>query len=44
MVGEVYMTEEIWVNSTEGAEITGYHRDHVQELARKTGKNRKLSA
>jgi hypothetical protein len=32
------MTEEIWVNSTEGAEITGYHRDHVQELARNNWK------
>lgn len=26
--------EEIWVNVREGAEITGYHRDHVQRLAR----------
>lgn len=29
------MTEEAeWVRVTEAAEITGYHRDHVQELAR----------
>jgi hypothetical protein len=26
--------EEIWVSTGEGAEITGYHRDHVQKLAR----------
>jgi hypothetical protein len=26
--------EETWVNTTEGAEITGYHRDYVQRLAR----------
>lgn len=26
--------EEIWVSATEGSEITGYHRDHVQRLAR----------
>lgn len=28
------MSKEIWVNVTEGAEITGYNRDHVQKLAR----------
>jgi hypothetical protein len=26
--------EEIWVNVTEGAAITGYHPDHVRKLAR----------
>jgi hypothetical protein len=26
--------EEIWVNVAEGAEITGYHPDHVRRLAR----------
>ena len=26
--------EEIWVSTGEGAEITGYNRDHVQKLAR----------
>jgi len=26
--------EEIWVSATEGGEITGYHRDYVQRLAR----------
>jgi hypothetical protein len=26
--------EEIWVNVTEGTEITGYNRDHVLKLAR----------
>ena len=30
--------EEIWVNVTEGAEITGYHPDHVRELARNNWK------
>lgn len=29
---------ETWVNVTEGAEITGYHRDHVQRLARNSWK------
>lgn len=28
------VAEEIWVNTVEGAEITGYHREHVQRLAR----------
>jgi hypothetical protein len=28
------LVEEIWVNVTEGAEKTGYYRDHVQKLAR----------
>ena len=27
-------TTETWVNTTEGAEFTGYHRDYVQKLAR----------
>jgi hypothetical protein len=26
--------KEIWVNTSEGAEMTGYHRDYVQRLAR----------
>ena len=26
--------EEIWVNTTEGAELTGYHNTYVQKLAR----------
>ena len=26
--------KEIWVNVTEGAEITGYHPDYVRKLAR----------
>jgi hypothetical protein len=26
------MAEEIWVNVTEGAEITGYHRDYLKKL------------
>jgi hypothetical protein len=30
--------ETIWVNVTEGAEITGYHRDYVVKLARKMWK------
>jgi hypothetical protein len=30
----VQVAEETWVNVTEGAERTGYSRDHVQELAR----------
>lgn len=28
------IVEEIWVSVTEGGEITGYHRDYVQRLAR----------
>ena len=32
MSGQV--AKRIWVNTAEGAEITGYHRDHVQKLAR----------
>jgi hypothetical protein len=35
---EVKQAEEVWVNTTEGAEITGYHRDHVQKLARDSWK------
>lgn len=31
-------TEETWVNTVEGAEITGYHPDHVRELARNNWK------
>jgi hypothetical protein len=30
--------EEIWVNVTEAAEKTGYHRDYVQKLANKNWK------
>ena len=30
--------EEIWVNVSEGAELTGYHPDHVRELARNNWK------
>ena len=26
--------DEIWVNTSEAAELTGYHRDYVQKLAR----------
>jgi hypothetical protein len=29
------VAEEIWVSATEGAEITGYHRDYIQKLANK---------
>ena len=32
------LVDEIWVSSTEGAEITGYHRDYVQRLARNNWK------
>jgi hypothetical protein len=28
------VVEETWVNVTEAAELTGYHRDYVQKLAR----------
>ena len=28
------LTEETWVNTIEGAELTGYHEDHIRELAR----------
>jgi hypothetical protein len=28
------VAKRIWVNTAEGAEITGYNRDHVQKLAR----------
>ena len=30
------VAKKIWVNTTEGAEITGYHRDYVQKLARES--------
>jgi hypothetical protein len=26
--------DEIWVNTTEAAQLTGYHRNYVQKLAR----------
>jgi hypothetical protein len=26
--------DEIWVNTSEAAHLTGYHRDYVQKLAR----------
>jgi hypothetical protein len=29
------VVEEIWVNLTEGAEITGYNRDYVRKLAKR---------
>lgn len=29
-----HTNDEIWVSTSEGAELTGYHRDHVQKLAR----------
>lgn len=29
---------QLWVNLTEGAEITGYHREHMIKLARKMWK------
>lgn len=31
---ELQKVEEIWVNTNEGAEITGYHHEHVRKLAR----------
>jgi hypothetical protein len=33
-MGMAAVVEETWVNTTEGAELTGYHPDHVRELAR----------
>jgi hypothetical protein len=33
-VSELELVEEIWVNVTEAAEITGYHPDYVRKLAR----------
>jgi len=30
--------EEIWVNTSEAAQVTGYHRDYVQRLARENWK------
>jgi hypothetical protein len=32
------MTKRIWVNVTEGAQITGYNRSYVQQLATKISK------
>lgn len=29
------VTEQIWVNLTEGAELTGYSRDHMRKLVKK---------
>jgi hypothetical protein len=29
------VVDEIWVNTSEAAELTGYHRDYVQKLARR---------
>ncbi|MBZ0296330.1 MAG: hypothetical protein K8L99_27465 [Anaerolineae bacterium] len=29
-----YTDEEIWVSTSEGAELTGYNQVHVQKLAR----------
>ena len=29
-----HLTEETWVNVTEGAQITGYNRDYVVKLAK----------
>lgn len=29
------MVEEIWVNTKEGAEITGYNREHLKRLVSK---------
>lgn len=29
-----YTNEEIWVSTSEGAELTGYNQIHVQKLAR----------
>jgi hypothetical protein len=34
----VETTEETWVNTIEGAEITGYNPDYVRELARNNWK------
>jgi hypothetical protein len=34
-VSEQLLTEETWVNTTEGAEITGYNADYLQQIARK---------
>jgi hypothetical protein len=28
-------TDEVWVTTTEGAEVTGYHPEYLQKLARK---------
>lgn len=33
-VEEQVVAEKIWVSTGEGADITGYHRDHLQKLAR----------
>jgi len=32
------VAEEIWVNTIEGADMTGYNPDHVRELARNNWK------
>jgi hypothetical protein len=32
---QISVVEEIWVNTTEGAEITGYNADYLQQIARK---------
>lgn len=29
------MSQEIWVSTTEGAELTGYHPEYLQKLSRK---------
>ncbi|MEO8607174.1 MAG: hypothetical protein ABI690_04800 [Chloroflexota bacterium] len=29
-----HTNDDIWVSTSEGAELTGYNRDHVQKLAR----------
>lgn len=34
-MSDEYPTEEIWVNTTEASEITGYNPDYLQQLARK---------
>jgi hypothetical protein len=33
-----YTDEEIWVSTSEGAEITGYYQPYVQKLARENWK------
>lgn len=38
MTDQPTVVEEIWVNVAEGAEITGYHPDHVRRLARENGR------
>jgi hypothetical protein len=34
-MSELTNVEQIWVSTSEGAEITGYNADYLQQLARK---------